>query len=811
MRSSLLIAASLLLLIGCPAPVDDDDATVDDDDVTADDDDSVDDDDSAAVDGDGDGWTVDEDCDDGDPAVFPGAEEVCNSVDDDCDDAIDEDATDAAAWYPDADADSYGDDAATTWACEEPDDHVAVGGDCDDADSDVFPGADELCDGADEDCDGVIDEDDALDAPTWYGDADGDGYGVDSDVATACDAPFGYVAHDGDCDDADPAFHPGAAEADCTDPADYNCDGAVGYADGDGDGFAACEDCDDGEAAANPDGVEVCDALDNDCNGLLNDDATDAPTWYADADLDGHAGTNLTLVQCDAPAGYLAVADDCDDLDATSFPGATELCDEADNNCDGAIDEGVGQTWYLDADGDGYGNPAATLVACFAPPGTVGNADDCDDAVATTNPASWEICDGFDNDCDGFVDEDDAINGDVWFLDGDLDGYGVTSATTLACDQPQGFAGNADDCDDSDPGINPDAVELCNTWDDDCDGLVDEEDAVDMATWYQDADIDGFGNPVFLVDACDQPFGFVGNDDDCDDLDPFSTDVNIDGDCDQVLTADDCDDTDPASTIVAEDGDCDGTLFDDDCDDGDPSSTIVAEDGDCDGTLFDDDCDDADPSSTIVAEDEDCDTWLAADDCGPTDEAIYPGAPETPSDGIDSNCDGFDDPQEYSGEVVMPEAGTVNGWSAGYWSALNNGGLTVTRVTLTQACVNPQLALYQHASSDTSIRGSYYVMDAGGTIMDFTPFETYSGCNDCWLPHPDRLAVTMSVGTWWIAFQNDSGDMSGPSVYEDASARTVGPVTFDSPRAITAAAMVRQLPPPANAVSWQNRWRIDCE
>ena len=73
-----------------------------------------------------------------------------------------------------------------------------------------------------------------------------------------CDAPVGYVADDTDCNDADPAYNPGAVESDCADPSDYNCDGSVGYADGDGDGYGACEDCDDTNADVNPGAMEVC-------------------------------------------------------------------------------------------------------------------------------------------------------------------------------------------------------------------------------------------------------------------------------------------------------------------------------------------------------------------------------------------------------------------------------------------------------------------------------------------------------------------------------------------------------------------------
>ena len=234
-------------------------------------------------------------------------------------------------------------------------DGVLADEDCDDDDDGAFPGNAEICDGVDNDCDGTAD-DEAIDAMTWYLDADNDGWGGLESV-TECSAPLGYVAQDGDCDDGSPRTHPGAAEENCQDPTDYNCDGSVGYADEDADGWPACEDCDDSSASANPDAQEICDGADNDCDGDGDQDAADATTWYGDADGDGFGGGVFVLVECEAPTGYVASSDDCDDLDPSSYPGGTETCDEADNDCDDSVDEGVQTTFYLDIDGDGYGDP----------------------------------------------------------------------------------------------------------------------------------------------------------------------------------------------------------------------------------------------------------------------------------------------------------------------------------------------------------------------------------------------------------------------------------------------------------------------
>ncbi len=272
------------------------------------------------------------DCDDRDPAVNPGAPEACNLLDDDCDGDVDEDA--GPRWYVDADGDGYGDatDPGTP-ACEAPADRVADGGDCDDADINVSPAAAETCDGRDEDCDLAVDDGTG---PRWYADADGDGYGDPAAPRDACEQPVGHVADGTDCDDADARVHPGAAEADCDDRTDYNCDGSVGRADADDDGWAACEECADDDGARSPDATETCNTVDDDCDGVVDeDDAADALTWYLDADGDGYGGDWDPTWACAQPAGYAPSADDCDDADAATNPGAPEVCDDGvDNDCD---------------------------------------------------------------------------------------------------------------------------------------------------------------------------------------------------------------------------------------------------------------------------------------------------------------------------------------------------------------------------------------------------------------------------------------------------------------------------------------------
>jgi hypothetical protein len=529
----------------------------------------------------GSGWVaIGDDCDDADAAIHPAATELCDEADNDCDGSVDEDdAADAATWYLDGDGDGFGDAAATAEACSAPSGYVGRADDCDDGEAAVSPVATELCDGVDNDCDGVTDEDDAADAATWYADGDGDGYGDPDASRAACSAPTGHVADDGDCDDGDATLNP--------DTIWYLDHDADGFGD---PGFTtrACErpsgfvadatDCDDMAADNNPAATEICDGDDDDCDGSIDeDDAADAGTWYADTDGDGYGDPTSSRIGCSAPSGHVAddgdcddgdanlnpdtywyldrdgdsygdpgfslqaceqptgfVSDatDCDDVDAGNHPAATEICDGVDNDCDGSTDEAgaLGLTdWYADSDGDGYGDPAMVEAACSAPGGHVADGTDCDDASSDVHPGADERCNGADDDCDGTIDEDDAIDASTWYADADGDGYGDPGASETACSAPSGTTADSSDCDDADANNHPAGTELCDGEDNDCDGTIDEDDAIDASTWYLDADGDGAGTADDSLVSCDQPTSYVDNDDDCYDDDPSTIECVVYG------------------------------------------------------------------------------------------------------------------------------------------------------------------------------------------------------------------------------------------------------------------------------------------
>lgn len=256
-------------------------------------------------------------------------------------------------------------------------------------------------------------------------------------------------------------------------------------------------------------------------------------SWYADLDNDGYGDASEVLMSCNQPSGYVPDNTDCDDNADSIHPGATELCNSADDDCDGLTDEGCGTfTYYPDADNDSYGDPGNPFVTSdpVIPSGYVTDNTDCNDNNNAVNPSASEACNLTDDDCDGQIDE--GVQ-NTYYADSDADGYGSSFEIT-ACTQPSGTSANNADCNDADGTVNPAAAEVCNGTDDNCDGQTDEGV---LNIYYTDADGDGYGSGSEIY-ACIQPSGTSLNNTDCNDassaIHPFAVELcnSIDDNCD---------------------------------------------------------------------------------------------------------------------------------------------------------------------------------------------------------------------------------------------------------------------------------------
>jgi hypothetical protein len=338
-------------------------------------------------------------------------------------------------------------------------------------------------------------------------------------------------------------------------------------------------------------------------------------------------------------------SEDCDDDNAEIYPDQAENCDGIDNNCDGAVDEGVLTLFYADVDGDGFGDATKPFERCEIETGLVADNTDCDDSQSAAKPGGVEICDDIDNDCDTEVDED-ATDAPTWFRDEDGDKFGDDNETLVVCDPGDGWVDVGGDCNDVNKDVHPSMDEVCNKLDDDCKDGIDGPDAIDARTWYQDRDGDTYGDASSIETACERPSGYVDDDQDCNDYDK--------GEKPGVKWYPDVDrDTYGANVPPNECGRKAGTdvLNNRDCDDADATVNPGAKEIWYDG--FDQDCNggsdydqDGDTYDSVDYEGEDC------DDGNPT---IKPGASET-RNGADEDCDGLcDEGVLSSGDLVITE------------------------------------------------------------------------------------------------------------------------------------------------------------
>lgn len=371
--------------------------------------------------------------------------------------------------------------------------------DCDDSNATINPGATETCNAADDNCDGEIDEGTEL---TFYADADGDGYGDVAVTELACTESAGWVADDTDCDDT--------------------------------------------EALRNPGVAEVCDEIDNDCDDEVDDGVE--LTFYMDGDADGYGDAAISALACAATAGWVASDTDCDDAVGSTHPGAGETCNEVDDDCDDSVDEGVTTTFYMDGDGDSFGDASMPAEACAAPSQYVRDATDCDDSDGTVNPAVEEACDGVDEDCNGTVDDlpESSADGAIYFADIDGDAFGDADTTMRRCAATADWVADSSDCDDRRSWINPDATETCDGGDEDCNGATDDIDPAGTEGFvlYADGDGDGYGTDGSSVRGCDEEDGWVFDRDDCDDADPAISPAATDDPTAPNFVDEDCDGSD---------------------------------------------------------------------------------------------------------------------------------------------------------------------------------------------------------------------------------------------------------------------------
>src|SRR5690606_30256362 len=179
----------------------------------------------------------------------------------------------------------------------------------------------------------------------------------------------------------------------------------------------------------------------------MTDEGLPISRFYYDFDGDGY-GESISFQDLCAPSGFYTALEggDCDNNDDTVYPGAPEICNGMDNNCNGQTDEGVLTNYYADGDGDSFGDPSNTTQACSIPDGYVTNNTDCDDNDA------WEF------------------PGQTWYADLDNDGYS-NGATLVQCLRPVGYKVAAEllelsgDCNDNNTAINPVATEICDSID----------------------------------------------------------------------------------------------------------------------------------------------------------------------------------------------------------------------------------------------------------------------------------------------------------------------------------------------------------
>ncbi len=618
---------------------------------------------------------------------YEATEASCDGKDNDCDASIDEGVK--TTYYKDEDSDGYGNPVISSDACSAPAGYVADNKDCDDAAATVHPGATESCNGIDDNCDGTADngltapnsdnqngvcsgakkvcdgvngwkepnygliagyeateascdaKDNDCDASidegvktTYYKDEDGDGYGNPAISSDACSAPEGYVADNKDCDDTSNKMFPNNPEI--CDGLDNNCDAQA----------------DNGLTEPNADNQNgVCSGAKKVCAGvagwvepnysaIAGYETTEVTCDGKDNDCSGAVDNGLTAPNADKQFGVCqGQKKECNGSNGWQEPDYTALldyeatearCDAKDNDCDESVDEGVKTTFYFDKDDDGYGNPQVTEQACSAPNGYSPHGTDCDDENDKKYPSNTEVCDGLDNNCD--LQDDNGLTAPL--ADNQK---GICENAKKVCSGVMGW---------SEPNYSAIAdyettESLCDGKDNDCSGAVDngltapeaDKHVGVCAGQIKSCDgVNGWKNPDYTLIV-----SYEASENTCD-----NKDNDCDGSTDNGLSA---------PNAEKQLGVCAGTKKVCSGEEGwkEPDYTTVAnyaateqcdgKDNDCDGTV------------PVNEADEDGDTVLAcADKC-----VGFKDSEDQDSDGTPNGCD-----TDYPGTCTNPIAANAN-------------------------------------------------------------------------------------------------------------------------------------------------------
>lgn len=518
----------------------------------------------------------------------------------DCNDNNSQVGSDRVDLYVDGDGDGFGAGALQS-VCAGLSGYADNNLDCDDTSPTVYPDAPETDgDAADSDCDDCRDN-----YATRYWDGDGDGHGDPDLGESICpDDPEGYVE--------------------------------------------SADDCDDENGDIYPESTEYCNETDDDCDGLTDEEAVDQTTWYVDSDEDGFGEESTEFQSCEEwGEGYSQTAGDCDDSNSAFYPGASTECLDQDANCDGISDA-------EDGDGDGY-------LGCE-------ECDDLDPSVNPAATEICDDLD-VDEDCDGLTDDDDEsvdffTKSGPYYVDSDGDSYG-TGTASYYCDPDPTLATADGDCDDGDANSYPGATETpYDGTDQDCaDGDLTDVDGDGYASIAVAGGTDCDDSDTAIYPGASET-AYDGVDQDCDGAD--LTDVDGDGyDSTAVSGGTDCDD-DNASINPGASEACDSSDTDEDCDgladDDDPEGAVGKvtryEDADSDGYGdLDTEAEYCDPDAAVVSDGSDCDDG---------DISISPAEEEVCLDSIDNNCDGNTDvacEENFSDGDYIIEGSVTNGYA----------------------------------------------------------------------------------------------------------------------------------------------------